>query len=102
MRRLILTAMARDDLQQIARFIARDNPVRAKSFVGELRKQCELLLEQPVLGVSQEDCAKGLRRISHGSYLIFYCQVENDIRIERVLHGARDIGRLFESSTNNH
>ena len=38
MRRLILTAMARDDLQQIARFIARDNPVRAKSFVGELRR----------------------------------------------------------------
>ncbi|MHC8322971.1 type II toxin-antitoxin system RelE/ParE family toxin [Pseudomonas sp. GB2N2] len=98
MRQLKFAAMARDDLQQIARFIAKDNPVRARSFVGEIRTQCELLADQPEMGVSQEYYAKGLRRVTHGLYLIFYSQVQNHILIERVLHSARDIGRQFDSS----
>ncbi|WP_224791392.1 type II toxin-antitoxin system RelE/ParE family toxin [Pseudomonas fluorescens] len=35
--------MAREDLQQIARFIAKDSPVRARSFVGEISPLCERL-----------------------------------------------------------
>lgn len=89
--------MAREDLQNIARYIAQDNPARARTFVGELRQRCLLLVEQPDLGVVREDCAKGLRMLSHGRYLIFYGLTEKDILIERVLHGARDLGRLFES-----
>lgn len=34
MRQLKFAAMARDDLQQIARFIAKDNPVQGKVFRG--------------------------------------------------------------------
>ncbi|WP_392893210.1 type II toxin-antitoxin system RelE/ParE family toxin [Pseudomonas migulae] len=98
MRQLKFAAMAREDLQQIARFIAKDSPVRARSFIGEIRTLCERLVDQPEMGVSQEDYAKGLRRISHGSYLIFYSRVQHDILIERVLHSARDIGRQFDTS----
>ncbi|MBK5526401.1 type II toxin-antitoxin system RelE/ParE family toxin [Pseudomonas sp. TH08] len=96
MRRLLFSAFAREDLQQIARYIARDNPGRARSFVGELRVRCVQLASQPNQGISREDCAKGVKMITHGRYLIFYSIVESDIQIERVLHSARDIARLFD------
>jgi toxin ParE1/3/4 len=102
MRQLLFSAQARDDLQQIARYIARDNPGRAKSFIGELRVQCSRLIAQPLLGISREDYAKGVRMITHGRYLIFYCVIANDVHIERVLHSARDIGRLFELNSVDH
>ncbi|MNN35744.1 Plasmid stabilization system protein [compost metagenome] len=98
MRKLFFSARARDDLLQIARFIARDNPERARTFVGELRLQCSRLIDQPNLGVPKDDCAKGLRMITHGRYLIFYSVEGVDIMVERVLHGARDIVRLFEKN----
>jgi len=93
---LFFSALAREDLQQIALYIARDNPDRARTFVSELQIQCTRLVDQPDLGVSHEDCAKGLRMISHGRYLIFYCRNESGILVERVLHSARDIVQLFE------
>ena len=97
MRRLFFSAISREDLQQIARFIARDNPKRARSFVGELRVRCDHLIAQPNQGISREDCAKGLKMITHARYLIFYSIVEGDVQIERVLHSARDLARLFEA-----
>ncbi|RON05301.1 plasmid stabilization protein [Pseudomonas brassicacearum] len=99
MRQLLFSAIAREDLQHIARYIARDNPARARTFVAELGQRCLLLVEQPDLGVVREDCAKGLRMLSHRRYLIFYGLTKKDILIERVLHGARDLGRLFESGS---
>jgi len=35
------------DLEQIADYIAADNPMRALSFVGELRKRCKRLADIP-------------------------------------------------------
>ena len=35
--------------------------------------------------------------IAHGRYLIFYSLIESDVQVERVLHSARDIARLFDS-----
>ena len=98
MRQLLFTALARDDLLQVARFIARDNPERARTFVHELRTQCTRL----IVGVSRDDCAKGLRMLAHGRYLIFYCLMDEGIKVERVLHSARDIARLFEKNSIDH
>ncbi|HEX4551754.1 type II toxin-antitoxin system RelE/ParE family toxin [Pseudomonas sp.] len=101
MRRLLFSALSRDDLLQIARFIARDNPGRARSFVGELRARCDDLIAQPNQGVSRDDCAKGLKMITHARYLVFYSVVEGDVQIERVLHSARDLARLFEPGSSS-
>ena len=40
--------------------------------------------------------------LAHGRYLIFYCWVDDEIKIERVLHSARDIARLFEKNSIEH
>ncbi|MBV4548273.1 MULTISPECIES: type II toxin-antitoxin system RelE/ParE family toxin [Pseudomonas] len=99
MKRLLFSEISRDDLLQIARYIARDNPGRARSFVAELRMRCAQLTSLQNQGIAREDCAKGLKMITHGRYLIFYSILKSDVLIERVLHGARDITRLFDTPT---
>jgi toxin ParE1/3/4 len=34
-----------------------------------------------------------------GNYVIYYREMKNGIEIVRVLHGARDVSRAFESSS---
>ena len=45
--RLNFTPMAEQDLEAIADYIAADNPVRALSFVHELRTQCQRITLNP-------------------------------------------------------
>lgn len=45
--RLAFTPLAEQDLEAIADYIAADNPVRALSFVRELRAQCQRITLNP-------------------------------------------------------
>lgn len=54
-----------------------------------------MLIDYPYSGVACSDICTGLRSKPHGSYVIFYNVSEPVIRIERILHGARDIGTIF-------
>jgi len=89
---------AERDLEQIADYIARDNPRRALSFVQELRVSCEDLASMPngfplVPRYEQH----GIRRRVHGNYLIFYRVEAEQAVIVHVLHGATDYAAiLFE------
>lgn len=97
MSRLQFTALARDDLLDIARHIARDNPNRARSFVTELREQCALLARHPGMGVAKPEYAEGLRMFPHGRYLIFFSATASQgVLVERVLHSARHPASRFE------
>ncbi len=48
--RLIWSPAARDDLHEIVRFIARDNPQRAESFGYELMRRADILHDHPEAG----------------------------------------------------
>jgi plasmid stabilization system protein ParE len=48
--KLIWSPAARDDLRDIVRFIARDNPRRAESFAYELMTRTDILQEHPEAG----------------------------------------------------
>jgi toxin ParE1/3/4 len=93
---LDFSELARGDLLDIARYIARENPQRARSFVVELRQQCVLLSKQPGLGVTRADLANDLRMLPFGRYLIFFSATEHGILVERVLHSARNLALLFD------
>ncbi len=82
---------ARDDLLEVALYIAQDNPARASTFVDELEFRCRGLGEAPGIGTARPELGEGIRMLPHGRYLIFYRQAPDTIRIERVMHGARDI-----------
>lgn len=96
--RLEFSPAADADLVEIASFIARDNVPRAITFIDELEAACARLVDNPHSGVARSDLRAGLRSKPHGSYVIFYGVLEKVIRIERILHGARDIGSILPPS----
>jgi toxin ParE1/3/4 len=88
--------LAENDLIEIGINIARDNPKRAHSFLDELEGKCEALGAFPSAGVERPELAEGLRSLPHGRYLIFYRNLDDEVRIERILHRARDIAAIFD------
>ncbi|WP_408914414.1 type II toxin-antitoxin system RelE/ParE family toxin [Brucella pseudogrignonensis] len=89
---------AENDLEQIVDYIAKDNPLRALSFVQELRSKCEALAYSPLaFPLVPRYESYDIRRRVHGSYLIFYRVRAEQVVIVHVLHGASDYAAiLFE------
>jgi toxin ParE1/3/4 len=96
-RRLLLSPRAAADLEEIADYIARDNPPRAVSFLLELEEKCRAAASTPELFPIRRDLAPGLRMAVHGRYLVFFRDLTgiDTVRVERVLHSARNLPRLF-------
>lgn len=92
---LFLPRAARD-LEEIGDYIARDDPVRAVSFVREMRERCLRIAQHPHAGPLREDLGEGIRMIVFGKYVVLYRQQGDTVHIIRVLQGARDIAALFE------
>lgn len=87
---------AEQDLEQIADYIARDNPRRALSFVLELRTRCEELLDTPNgFAIVPRYEGYGIRRRVHGNYLIFYRVETRKVVIVHIRHGATDYGAIL-------
>jgi toxin ParE1/3/4 len=85
---------AKSDLEEIAVFIAADNPVRALSFVAELRAHCDVVTRQPEAYRLREEYGEGVRVTVHGRYLIFHAVRGDALVIERIIHGARHLEGL--------
>ena len=95
---LLFTPMAAFDLEEIGDYIAKDNPVRAGSFVAELRAQCEKICLNPVGYQRRPELSDDLRSCAHGSYVIFFESTTEQVTIVRILHGARDIPVVLNPS----
>jgi len=95
-RRLILSPRAAADLEEIAEYISRDNPTRAATFVAELEAICRAVATTPALYPARSDLAPGLRMAVHRRYVVLYRDLADEgvVRVERVLHGARNLPRL--------
>ena len=85
------------DLREIALYIADDNPGRALTFIAELERRAAEAASRPLSFRERPEISPGLRAIGHGRYLIFFRDMEDEVRVVRVVHGARDISRLFDS-----
>lgn len=83
------------DLAEITDFIALDNPELADRFEAELLEHARKIGRAPFAYVERPDLAPGLRSCAHGSYVIFFSVTPDDVRIERILHGARDLRPLL-------
>ena len=93
---LHLSDPALADLRNIRRYIAKDDPVAAKRFIGELVALCEKLAEMPRMGRERPDIAEGVRAFPMNRYLVVYRITDNGVEILHVVHSARDIGLLFQ------
>jgi plasmid stabilization system protein ParE len=91
-----LTAEAGRDLKSIGDWIARDNPVRAGSFIDELLAACLDLAEFPErFPLVPRYERHGVRHRVHGNYLIFYRVEAEKVVVLHLLHGAMDYSGLL-------
>lgn len=89
--RVTFSPMARNDLREIARYIAQDAPGRARTFTLELQQKALRLDDNPRSGATRYELGRGVRFLSHGNYNIYY-RIGENVEILRILHGARQVG----------
>ena len=96
MSRFRFTSAASEDLREIVEYLAAEgSPETARRFVQGLTERCQSLADMPGIGRRREELSPGLRSVPEGGYVIFYRTAEDGVQIVRVLHGARDIERIF-------
>jgi toxin ParE1/3/4 len=97
--RLIFAPLAEQDLKEILNYIAQDKPLAAQQFVKRQRSACERLSSHLLLGQQcPEFPNRGYRRTSVGHFAIYYEVRPSEVAILRIVHGSRDIGRIFGES----
>ncbi len=96
MRRCRLSRLAEQDIREIGDFIAKDSPRRAAAFVAELRARCQDIGRSPKAATLRPEFGAGIRVVVFGRYLLAYHEEEDgSVLVDRVVHGARDLNRLF-------
>jgi len=99
MARYFFTIPAKQDIKEIARYIAQFNPDSAKRLKEAIKQQCKLLADFPSMGRSRDELEVGLRSFLVEDYLIFYRAVSGNIEIVRIVSGYRDIDVLFSGES---
>ena len=92
--RVELSVYVEPDLDEIAAYIAADNPARAVSFIDEITERFKLIGENPRLYQLRPDIRPDMRIVVHGHYLILYRILADSVSIERVVHGSRNLVNL--------
>lgn len=92
---------AKLDLLEHFIYIGRDNLNAAERFLRTVEDDLEKLLHMPGMGRKREFKKPELAEIrslvvtGFKNYIIFYRPTANGVEVLRVLHGARDIDRVF-------
>ncbi len=98
-REVRILAKAKEDFTEIMDYISLDKPSAAHALADRIESSINHLVENPQLGrlAREKNLAQlGYRYLIVGGYLIFYTYIEDeDIIIHRILHSARDYGRIL-------
>jgi toxin ParE1/3/4 len=91
-----VAAAAEEDLKEIWAYVAEYNPEAAGKLIKEVTRKFALLRDYPQMGRAQDKLMVNLRSFAVKNYIIFYQPFGGGIEILRILHGTRDIERIFE------
>jgi toxin ParE1/3/4 len=95
MPRIVRSPESDNDVFEIASYVARDNLPAALHLIDVIDEKLRLLAEFPHLGPARDDLGPSLRSFPLGNYVIYYRPRPDGIDVVRVLHGARDLRRIF-------
>lgn len=93
---LVFAPAVRLELLQIGETIEADSPSRAASFVRELEEKARSIALNPRIYRLRPDVARDIRLATHASYIILFRLSDTSVEILHIVHGARDLKRLFE------
>jgi toxin ParE1/3/4 len=88
--RLGFAPAARQDLRDIGDYISRDSRKAARTYVAKLREQCVKAALNPVGYPMVSHGSLTLKRAIFGAYNIYFSVRTDEVRVERVIHGAND------------
>jgi toxin ParE1/3/4 len=94
--RLRLSPKVPGDLEEIADFIARDSPRHALRFLRLLRTRMKEIARQSELYRLRPELGADARLATVGQYVILFRTRQHSVRIERVLHGARNLLAILD------
>jgi toxin ParE1/3/4 len=92
-----ISKRADSDIDEIWDYIATDNPEAADRFERDLRELFQIIARLPNAGRNREDLAGGsYRSWPFRAYVIIYRVHGRQVTVVRVIHGARDLRKLFK------
>lgn len=92
---LRFTKSAENDLLEAWLYVAEENMTAADNMLDRIEVEANALLDQPKMGRSRDELAKGLRSWPTSTpYILFYFQDGEGIVIARVLHHAQDVPNI--------
>jgi toxin ParE1/3/4 len=100
-RRLLVRPLAKDDLDEQARYIAQDNVDAALRFLDAAEAAFERLRSFPDLGRRRDFVHRELAKVrswpiqGFEKHVIFYRASSTEIDILRIIHSARDLASIF-------
>lgn len=104
MTKLYIRPAASADIDEIIDYLAGENSSIAQGFIQDLQQSFDLLANNPKIGVKRQYHLELLSEMrmfplkKFSSYLIFYQTDDGAIDVVRLLHGQRDIERLFQET----
>lgn len=97
MSRYIISLPASRDLQAIIDYFAveNENVDAGERILQTFNQKCQQLISFPNIGKKYDHLCPGLRGLRLDGYIIFYQNVDDGIKIVRVVSGRRNLGSLF-------
>jgi toxin ParE1/3/4 len=92
----ILRPLAQSDIAETYAFMAQRSVDDAEHWLSSVEEQCQMLAEMPEMGRQRYELPGKLRSFLVGKYILFYRPITDGVEIVRVVHGSRDIEKLFE------
>ena len=96
--RLRLSPCVPGDLEEIAEYIAQDSPRHAARMLRLLRVRMKEIARNPKIYRLRPEIDAEARLASAGNYVILFRIRQNTVRIERVVHGSRDLLPMLEET----
>lgn len=94
MARLLRSAQALRDLDDIWLHIAQDSINTADAWLDHLYDKALALSEHPLMGRSRPELGPEIRSLPVGAYMFYYRPLSDGIELVRVLHSSRDMDQV--------
>ncbi|MGA9070837.1 MAG: type II toxin-antitoxin system RelE/ParE family toxin [Terracidiphilus sp.] len=98
--RLRLSPRIPVDLEEIANYIALDNPRQARRVLRLLYARMKEIAKQPQIYRLRPEIGANVRLVAVSKYVILFRIRYEVVRIERVVYGGRDLLSIIDETEN--